>query len=445
MRILRTIVAAVASATVAEAQDNVLFLLADDIGVDRIAVYGEHPDPGNTPNIDALAANGVLFRNAWSHPTCTPTRAALLTGRHPVHTLLGGALPASIPDGLPLSEVTVFEMLEMGTGGAWSNIALGKWHLAGTNDGPLHPNDQGAHHYAGNLNNFGGANNNYFDWPKTVNGVTTQTTTYATTDTVDDALALLPTLPEPWFGYLAFNAAHFPLHVPPANLHSFNLRGTPSTEPVDHMKAMIEALDTEIGRLLASLDPALLARTTIVFMADNGTEKKGITAPFDPLKGKTTIFEGGINVPLIVSGSLVAQPGREEDVLVSDTDLMATMAEIAGVDLATVVPGVVMDSVSFLPYLTAADAPHQRSWVFSQGFWPTGPGPYARNKIAIRDEQYKVLRYDGFSGLRVLEMYDLQADPFETNDLLTAGVTPAQLSAYQNLAVIVKAMLQSGR
>lgn len=426
------------------AQDNVLFLLADDIGVDRIGAYGEHPNPGNTPNIDALAANGVLFRNAWSHPSCTPTRVALMTGRHPVHTLMGAAIKNTEPDGLPLSEITLFEMLEAGTNGAWSNVALGKWHMAGVDDGPLHPNDQGVHYYAGNLMNMGGLTGGYYNWTKVTNGVTSQSTTYSTTDTVNDALAILPTLPEPWFGYLAFNAAHAPLHQPPAALHSFTLSGSPLATPVDHMKAMIEALDTEIGRLVSSLDPALLARTTIVFMTDNGTAANGITPPFDPNKGKPTIFEGGINVPMIVSGSLVAQPGREVDALVTDTDLVATMAEIAGFDLATVAPGVTLDSVSFLPYLTDPAAPDQRSWVFSQGFWPNGSGPYGRNKIAIRDDRYKILRYDGPTGFRVIEYYDLLADPFETNDLLKGPLTQQQISTYLNLAGIAVTMLKSG-
>ena len=146
-------------------------------------------------------------------------------------------------------------------------------------------------------------------------------------------------MPQPWVLYLAFNAPHQPFHAPPQSLHTYHLYGAPNATPSQHYRAAVQAMDTEIGRLLASLSPTTRARTTIIFTADNGSPNEAVTAPFEPGKAKGTLFEGGINVPLIVSGPGVRQPGRECAHLINSVDVYPTVIESAGLDLATALAG----------------------------------------------------------------------------------------------------------
>ena len=126
---------------------------------------------------------------------------------------------------------------------------LGLTNLA--NGSPLSPNLAGWSHFAG----FSGSSINYFNWSRIENGVTRQSTVYSTTQMVDDALAWIAQAPEPWLVYLAFNAPHSPWHAPPHALHTQRLQGLPSSPPTPFYKAMVEALDTEIGRLCSMLGP----------------------------------------------------------------------------------------------------------------------------------------------------------------------------------------------
>ena len=220
---------------------NVVLILADDMGVDYVGAYGEAPNPPCTPNIDSLAGGGMLFRNAWAHPTCVPARAALLTGRHGFRTGLG--VPGANGD-LALAETIVPEML---TG--YASACFGKWHLAGNNNN-AHPNQSGFLDYAGPI---GGFVDDYQNWPKITNGAPSTSTNYLTRETADDAISWLQSAPEPFFLFLSFNAPHAPWHIPPpascsgaspagcAETYCGNLP-MPSTVP-DRTKAMTEAMD----------------------------------------------------------------------------------------------------------------------------------------------------------------------------------------------------------
>lgn len=390
---------------------NVLLLIADDVGVDRIGAYAEHPDPGRTPTIDRLAAEGLLFRNAWANPVCSPTRAGILTGRYSFRTGIGTFIKNSSTFGLSVDELSLPELI----GG--SSAVAGKWHLGVPPQGPAHPLDSGFRYHAGSLNNIGFS---YFLWEKHVNGVPHSESTYATTDTTDEAIAMIAALPEPWFLWVAYNAPHTPLHVPPNHLHTYQLDGFPEETPVVHMKAMTEAMDTEIGRLLGHVD---LATTTVIFIGDNGTFSGATDAPFDPEHAKGTVYEGGLNVPFIVAGAGVSARGVESEALVHTTDLFATIAELAGVASAA------EDSVSIVPYLADPTRPSIRDTVYAELFRPNGPGPYARHDRAIRDSRYKlIMRLEGRD-----ELYDLDEDRFEQNDLLLGALTPAVIAAYLEL------------
>ena len=300
------LVAGVLLAASAGAQSNILIVLADDVGVDMLQSYGLGSDLPDTPNIDLLASTGVLFRNAWSNPVCSSTRATILTGRYSFRTGVGDIVDTTW--GLRQSEVTLPEALDYQNAG-YTHAAIGKWHLAMDSVGnALSPNLAGFSYFAGTITNVGP--NGYFNWIQTENGTKFATSGYVTTRQAQDAIDWIATAPEPWFCYVAFQSAHAPFHAPPAGLYTVDLSmaGSPAADPRPYYKAMIEAMDFEIGRIIQGLGSAL-ANTTILFLGDNGTPTAVTAPPFLPSHAKGTLYQGGIQVPLIVSGAGVAAAG----------------------------------------------------------------------------------------------------------------------------------------
>lgn len=414
----------------ADARDNILVLIGDDMGVDQVGVYsddlayghpGEGASPAPTPNLDALAAEGVLFRNAYTNPVCAPTRAQMLTGRHGFRTEIG------VPEGAVLdhAETTVPELL----GELYANAALGKWHLGSGMDRD-HPVDAGFSYFAGGL---GGGVGDYESWSKTTASEsmagTTQDnfSTYATSDAVDEALAKISEFGEDqWFVWVAFNAPHTPFHVPPSSLTTIDVSQTSNV--TTKYKAAVEAMDTEIGRLLAGIPEAVLEDTTIIFVGDNGTTSRAVELPFDSTRAKGSLYEGGINVPFIVASPFVDESdrGTESSALVATIDLMATVAEIAGIESSG------EDSHSFLPYLRDPTAATQaaRPYIYNERFTPNGPGPYTDEERSLRGERYKVIWRNGIYE----EMFDLENDPFEIDNLLPVeDLSEQELDVYNEL------------
>jgi arylsulfatase A-like enzyme len=416
---------------------NLLLVIADDVGVDRVGAYAEHPEPGHTPVIDRLAREGVLFRNAWSNPTCSPTRATLLTGRYSFRTGVGRSITYA---GSAFELSTESPSLPIRLKPQYRAAAVGKWHLSSAaGSGLAHPLLLGFDHHRGPIDNLSGGEASYDRFAKAVDGVEVLSTTYATTDQVDDALELIDALPEPWFLWLAFSASHGPFHKPPDALHGFDLPPEVSDDIPLHMQAMTEALDTELGRLLGGLSPAVAGRTVILFVGDNGTDQVATTPPFPPEHGKATLFEGGVNVPLIISGPGLAR-GAECAALVNTTDLYATALELAGtasVGGAAAAGG--EDALSLVPYLVEPDLPSQRAWVYAESFAPNGAGPWATRRRAVREARFKLVWFDPGSGPPTEQfLYDLQVDPIEQVDLLAAGpLSPEALGAYEALAAVL--------
>ncbi|MEE8467565.1 MAG: sulfatase-like hydrolase/transferase, partial [Planctomycetota bacterium] len=337
------------------AQGNVLLVVLDDVGVDRVAVYEAVDDPPATPVMDRLAREGVRFDRCWSNPLCSPTRATVITGRYSFRTGVGSLL-GELDEGLSTEEWTLPRVLRAATEGTTVTAAIGKWHLGASDEDLEHPRRAGFEHYAGCLNNLRNREDPraYYQWTKVVDGEASEVEGYLTTDTTDDALRAIAAAGErPWFVYLAYHAAHNPLHEPPAGLFERELEGTALTHPAELHKAMVEALDHELGRLLEGVDPKVLARTTILVVGDNGTQGSANEPPWDNRRGKGTLFEGGIHVPLIVSGAGVGERARGSvcDAPVNTTDLWATTLELCGVDVEATLPaGWVHDSVSILPF-----------------------------------------------------------------------------------------------
>jgi len=395
--------------------ENVLLLILDDIGKDSISCYpGAAPD-ARTPVIDGLAGRGVRFDRAWSNPACSPTRATVLTGRFGFRTGVG-SVKALAAGGLRPEEVSLAESLHAQRPGLRTAF-LGKWHLGPTEaQGPAAQGFERFRGTSGNLREKSGANA-YFAFQERT-GLSVETSTreqYATSAVVDDTLAAIGDFGEdPWLVITSFHAAHTPFHAPPPGLHGRSLKGPPRSEARAHFMAMVDALDAEIGRLLAGIPPATLARTHVIVLSDNGTASKAQHPDRALRVGKGSLFEDGVCVPLIVAGPAVSDPGRGSSALVNTTDLHSTVHVLMGAQ-----PGrEAVDSLSFAGSLTGRTAP-ARTWVFAERFQlnpPQGRWPEV-DRYAISDGRFK-LNVDVFGGST--RLHDLDSDPQERVNLLSA-------------------------
>lgn len=361
---------------------NLLVLVADDLSREYVAHEKIGPEAFQppTPHLDKLALRGTRFDNFWVMPLCSPTRCALLTGEYPYRYGIGSPVKANKgdPRHIPDAVRTLPEALrEVG----YSTAMIGKWHL-GAHWGAFDPVVHGMP-YAGTTGNtssyFGGRKNQAYEWAEQ----RVRYTRYATTETVDDALLAMKVLPEPWFLLVNFHSPHAPLHVPPSSLHT---QGSP-TDDVGKVMAMIEALDTELGRLLSQVDDD---STLTTFFSDNGADQ-GLSH-LGPAKFSTT--EPGVNCTMIMAGSDVPRGARVKD-LASVCDLYATFCEIAGT------PSAARDSQSFVDPLFGL-GPGTRTNMYTEIFGETF------DVRAARTDRYK-LRVQWIVGFE--SFHDLAAAP----------------------------------
>ncbi|MDE0003224.1 MAG: sulfatase-like hydrolase/transferase [Rhodospirillaceae bacterium] len=468
-------------------QPNFLVLVADDLGTETLASYGFGQPTAVTPNLDALARDGLLIRDFWAQPTCSPTRAAFMTGRYAfrtgVRTVLGadwaglgvseppqkppsapkeidfsplGPLPEGqnlalqsmtgssggngppLPDGPSPDEYMLPRALkDLST--PYSTGAFGKWHL-GTRANGLgrHPNLAGFDHFSGFP--FGGPGSP-FAWHHIVNGELSESHGYADQRTVDDAADWIETQGDAaWFAWVSFANPHTPVHLPPTELllsDAGNL--DPDAVSVDNTQAyflaQVEAMDTLIGRLLGRIQQDVLDNTYVIFFGDNGTvEWDDPPSPRDRNKVKATPYEGGVNVPLIVSGPGIPA-GHEKRVMGHVVDLFATIIELAGGDAAELAPAETrLDSVSLSRVLIDADATGPRSWAFAE----QALGPSSHD--LIRNEAYKLI-VDLNSDSE--EFYHLAGDPHETNPLVLDELSDSERRNYNDLKRIYAELLAS--
>ena len=442
---------------------NIILIIGDDMGVETLASYGLGKNPPKTAALDELARRGVRFNNFWSQPVCSPTRATLMTGRYGFRTGIGrpvGGSKMPTPPAKPVrsppestdhtyptiasrgdralpkpfllpEEFTLPMALKTDPDLGYSTAAIGKWHLAGDGNGWIdHPNLAGFDHFAGLM---GGGPESYFAWNKVVNGEVTGKIGYTPTDKVDDASRWLDKQDEnPWFLWFAFNLGHTPLHFPPkehlqSDYSEFDSSKMEREVYQASFAAMMEAMDMQIDRLLASLDSDVRENTYVIFMGDNGTWDPVVSAPFRHGRAKGTIYEGGVNVPLIITGPGIKR-GGVSDALVNSTDLFATIMVMAGVDLDEAVPDAVThDSVSFFAALSDPEGPSRRDWIYADEFFGGFEG-VKTSDYAMRGERYKLLRFNGKE-----EFYDLDTDPYEYDNLLRGELSAEQRTVYEDL------------
>lgn len=420
-RCVRDITSSTAKAIPTDGSKNILLIIGDDIGVDNISGYKEQPNySAQTPNIDALASNGVLFRNAWANPMCSPSRASLLTGRHAFKH--GVTHPGSKTGVLDSDEQTIAEAL---IGGGYQTALFGKWHLG--NSAGNYPTDQGFNYFSGSLANI----NDYFSWQKTqisTQGGTPTTSTetaYASKVNTDEALTWINATTAPWFVQLAFNAPHAPFHVPPKDKFSnISLSGAQGDSCNDDAanddiancyRATAEAMDAYIGDLLSQLDADTLANTLVIFIGDNGTTKEAIIneagSSFSKAHSKGTVYEGGINIPVIISGgSNLGVDSSEVTEKIQVQDLFSTILALANVTPSS--PDI--DGQSLIGYLdNETSLPQARATLFSELF----STPQGIDRWAITDGEVKYIFNE-----TVEECYNLVSDPGEkTNKFSDAG------------------------
>jgi arylsulfatase A-like enzyme len=425
---------------------NLLLLVADDLGVDKIAAYGISAEPVDTPNIDTLIATGLRFENAWSLPECGPTRAAMMTGRHARRTGNGAneSIVASKNE-LGPEQVTFVEVAKASPWFDYDAALVGKWHLStfDSQSGVQGPILQGFDSFSGTLGNLGiwvfepePVDAGYFHWEKVeADGTVVPTLTYATTDVVDDAVAQLGVLQEPWILEVAFHAAHGPYDVPPDELLSEPAPGALTVREKERL--IVEAMDKELGRVLAAIPDDVRSRTTILFLGDNGTPQLAVEPEIDPDRSKMSVYEPGVHVPFVVQGPLVAEPGSSSAALVHVVDVLPTVADIVGFDL-TELPGVLdptqplaLDGESLLPILADPSVPTARTFLYTEMFYPAGPGPYTEDMQAVRDDRFKLIR-DAVKGEEQFFEYPIGGVD-EGLDLLPCGLDAEQQAAYDRL------------
>ncbi len=416
---------------VASAQRNVILIIADDIGSDYFGFSENHLDTIPTPNIRKLLARGVRFRNAWSNPLCSPTRAGILTGRYSFRTGVGNAIGGTTSAVLDTSEITIPRLLNRFKPNGIAKANIGKWHLqlSNPNSNYTFPNKMGYDHFEGS---FDGNLNSFTNWTKITNGVAKNSTNYATTENVDNAITWIKgNQNKPFFVWLAFNAPHTPYHLPPLNLHSFKtLSGTSSditANPKAYFKASMEAVDTELGRLFESLKSIQQwDNTDIIFIGDNGNEA-GVSQKSGGGGAKGSIYQEGVSVPLIIAGPSVINPNRVCDALVNTQDLFATILELFGYNnwQSQIPANKSVDSKSIMPIIKNQSA-ETRSWAFTEVFKQQ---TVAGDGKTIRNKNYKLLLFDNGTS----KFFNLAKDPTEKNDLLRAALSTVDNTNYVEL------------
>src|SRR4051794_5920658 len=407
---------------------NVVLIMADDLGWADLGCYGSTFH--RTPHLDRLAGAGLRFTHAYAAcPVCSPTRAALLTGKVPARLHLTDWLPGrpDRPDQkllrpvfrqqLPLEETTLAEVFKAA---GYATGHIGKWHLGG---GEFRPEKQGFDvNVAGDET---GSPRSYFA-PfgskigregkfRTMPGLEKAPEgEYLTDRLAAEAEHFLQSHKDkPFFLYLPHYAVHIPLRAKESLIAQYPNKPTPGTQSNPTYAAMLQSLDEAVGRVLKKLDELKLAgRTIVIFTSDNGglSVREGPNTPptiNSPLReGKGFLYEGGIRVPLLVRWPGVIKPGRVSDVPTISHDLFPTLVEACGLKHEGKVDGV---SLAKLWQGTGAPERDALYWHYphyaNQGSRPGG---------AIREGNFKLIE---FYEKGRLELYDLKADVSETRNL----------------------------
>lgn len=418
-----------ACAAHAAEKPNIIFILADDLGYGELGCYGQ--TQMKTPNIDRLAAEGVKFTDFYAGNTvCSPSRATLMTGLHNGH----GWIRANGPENLRPQDVVIPEVLKKA---GYTNGIVGKWGI-GVEDSEGLPRKKGFDYFYGFLNNFH-AHNHYpaFLWRNEEKhllpneqaeedprggGVASTKVVYATDRFGEEALQFVErSKDKPFFLYLAFTVPHANNEAKKKGMEVPDFGPFADKDWPDAQKgqaAMNARMDQHVGKLMAKLkELGIDEKTLVVFTSDNGPHREGGSEPdfFDsngPLRGiKRELTDGGIRVPFIARWPGKIVPGSVSAHVGYAGDMMATFAELAGVEAPK------NDGISIVPTLLGKGDQQQRHpylyWEFHEG----GFGQAVRfgNYKAIRTTRGKPKNQEPKT-----ELYDVAQDIGETTDLASS-------------------------
>lgn len=408
---------------------NIIFVMADDLGWADINAFDPmHRDYYETPNIDRLARQGMKFNQAYTNAAnCSPTRAALISGQYYPHQPIyhvgnpsqGKMIPAPNAHALPLDKITVAEALKQG---GYHTGFIGKWHIG---DPPATgPKQQGfdlnvGGYDAGNPGAWEGEyfqpnNNPYIDDAKK-NEYLTDYLTRKAIDFIEDHRE------QPFYLQLSYYTPHSPFQAPEQLIRKYKQKNGRDGHDNPTYAAMIESLDSGVGQLMDKLSELGIAENTIfIFYSDNGGlggygylghEESNVTDN-SPLKGgKTTFYEGGIRVPLIIRWPEVIAPGSQSEEPVITIDFYPTFLDAAGIRKPE---HYLLDGLSLMSLFKNPDTMLDRPalyWHFPgypNSAWRTGP------VSVIRQGPWKLMK---FYENDQIELYNLNQDISEQHNL----------------------------
>ena len=387
---------------------NIIFILADDLGIGNISCY--NADNFKTPNIDKLASTGMRFTHGYTAPLCGPSRALILTGRQPFRT--GTTNQDRVGKLEPAKEICLPSVLK--TAG-YTSLMVGKWSQF-----PLQPSDFGFDEYmrfqaSGKYWNTQPSNKSYTKNGKVVPLLDGEYLPDLMHNQVVDFIS--KNKKNPFFAYYSMSHIHG------------EILPTPDSKPdsKDLYTDNINYMDKLVGKLVKALDSLKMRENTlIVFMGDNGTAAEGAaraTVNGKKLSGKKgDMLECGSLVPWIVNWKSGIKPGKVINDLVDATDLMPTFAALAGAKLPE---NVILDGKSFAPQLKGEKGT-PREWIFME----------LGNQWYVREDKWKLNRSN--------ELFDMRNAPFEEILIPADSKDEIAMSARQRLSTVLKSINPEG-
>lgn len=443
--ILGLILTQLAQPAVAQ-KTNFVFFLVDDLGWADVGCFGS--EFYETPNIDALCASGMKFTNGYAAcPVCSPTRASIMTGRHPVRVDITDWIPGRATssvknakfehvhdrDNLALSEVTIAEVLKQA---GYATFFAGKWHLGAQGHWP---EDQGFDINIGGHHRGSPPGGYYAPWSNPALKAKSKGE-YLTERLTAESLSFLEESAEkPFLLYLSYYNVHTPIQPYQKHIDHFAEKAnqfageTPSLAEHDGtsrgrqdnaaLASMVAAVDDSVGAVLAKLDELHQAdNTVVIFFSDNGGlctlgNRPGPTCNLPLRSGKGWLYEGGVREPTIVRAPGVTRPGTVSDTPIVSMDFFPTMLELAGLPLRS---DLHVDGQSMVRLLKGSEASETRTLYWH---YPHYHGSTWAPGASIRDGDWKLIEfyhYDNF------ELYNLRTDPGERTDLSEKMPSKAQ-------------------
>ncbi len=388
---------------------NILLIVADDIGNDMLAGFNDFEVNARTPTLDSLRASGISFTNVWASPICSPTRAGLISGQYGFRT---GVLNAG--DQLDENTRSIQQRINVDFPDTYQHGIIGKWHLSGQPTIRDHPYSFGFDYFAGVI---GGSVGSYTDYSLIFDKQVNREDTYATQKFTELATDWIAVQDQPWFLWMTHVAPHTPYEIPPMGTYT----QASLSDDFGKYLASIEALDYYINDLITQMDEETKANTLFIFIGDNGTENSLLRGYSDE-HGKGTLYEGGVRVPMIISGPNVTRSGVVDNSMIQSLDLPGFILNYIGGEATF------EDSQSFLPLLTASGS--HRSYLYSESVNSNN------SAYAVRNDFYKFWVKNNRE-----EFYYHGENLLENEDLLKSDLTvdqQNQLDSLRNFVTTLK-------